>query len=82
MPRSLRVRHDWIEKVKVAVIQNGYPNQKALSHNIRLLIGKYDKVIQADNMKAFVKEIRKIQFDVIDAGHNDLIPKSVIHLPK
>jgi pimeloyl-ACP methyl ester carboxylesterase len=48
----------------------------------KLLLGKYDKVIQADNMKAFVKEIRKIQFDVIDAGHNDLIPKSVIYLSR
>ncbi len=55
-------------------------NQHAIP--CRLLIGKYDKVIQADNMKAFVGEIEKIQFEVIDAGHNDLIGKSIIHLSK
>jgi len=55
-------------------------NQHATS--CRLLIGKYDKVIQAENMKTFVGKIRKIQFDVIDAGHNDLIPKSAIYLSK
>ncbi|MCX8491723.1 MAG: alpha/beta hydrolase [Cyclobacteriaceae bacterium] len=48
----------------------------------RLLIGKYDKVIQADNMKAFVGEIEKIRFEVIEAGHNDLIAKSITHLFK
>lgn len=53
-------------------------NQHAIP--CRLLIGKYDKVIQAENMKTFVGKIRKIQFDVIDAGHNDLIAKSIVHL--
>ena len=55
-------------------------NQHAIP--CRLLIGKYDKVIQAENMKTFVGKIREIQFAVIDAGHNDLIPKSVIYLSK
>ncbi len=55
-------------------------NQHATS--CRLLIGKYDKVIQAENMKTFVGKIRKIQFDVIEAGHNDLIAKSIFHLSK
>ncbi|MBO1047124.1 MAG: hypothetical protein HEQ10_04940 [Dolichospermum sp. DEX182a] len=45
MPRSLRVRHDWIEKVKVAVIQNGYPNQKALSHNTGLSLTTVSKFL-------------------------------------
>jgi transcriptional regulator with XRE-family HTH domain len=36
MPRSLRVRHDYIEKVRVAVARNGYPNQKALAHDTGL----------------------------------------------
>jgi len=45
MPRSLRVRHDWIEKAKVAVIQNGYPNQKALSHDTGLSLTTVSKFL-------------------------------------
>jgi transcriptional regulator with XRE-family HTH domain len=36
MPRSLRVRHDYIDKVRVAVARNGYPNQRALAHDTGL----------------------------------------------
>ncbi|MDB9537152.1 NB-ARC domain-containing protein [Dolichospermum planctonicum CS-1226] len=36
MPRSLRVRHDCIAKVKLAVTDNGYPNQRVLARNIGL----------------------------------------------
>ncbi|QSV54337.1 MAG: NACHT domain-containing protein [Dolichospermum sp. UKL201] len=45
MPRSLKVRHDWIEKVKVAVIQNGYPNQRALSHDTELSLTTVSKFL-------------------------------------
>ncbi|MBD2144598.1 helix-turn-helix transcriptional regulator [Sphaerospermopsis sp. FACHB-1194] len=36
MPRSLRVHHDYIDKVKIAITLNGYPNQKALAHDTGL----------------------------------------------
>ncbi|WP_071189975.1 NB-ARC domain-containing protein [Trichormus sp. NMC-1] len=36
MPRSLRVSHECIEKVKIAVTRNGYPHQRALAHDTGL----------------------------------------------
>lgn len=36
MPRSLRVHHDYIDKVKIAITRNGYPNQRALAHETGL----------------------------------------------
>jgi transcriptional regulator with XRE-family HTH domain len=36
MPRSLRVRHDCIAKVKLAVTDNGYPNQRVLARHTGL----------------------------------------------
>ncbi|XHR83537.1 MAG: NB-ARC domain-containing protein [Gloeotrichia echinulata GP01] len=38
MPRSLKVRHDCIHKVKLAVTGNGYPNQRALAHDTGLAL--------------------------------------------
>ncbi|MTJ47293.1 helix-turn-helix transcriptional regulator [Dolichospermum sp. UHCC 0259] len=45
MPRSLRVRHDCIDKVKVAILQSGYPNQKALSHDTGLSLTTVSKFL-------------------------------------
>lgn len=45
MPRSLRVRHDCIDKVKVAVLQSGYPNQRALSHDTGLSLTTVSKFL-------------------------------------
>jgi pimeloyl-ACP methyl ester carboxylesterase len=42
-----------------------------------LIIGRYDKIITAKNMEPFVKKLHTIRFEVIDAGHNDLIAKSI-----
>ena len=36
MPRSLRVRHDCIEKVKIALTQTSYSNQRAFAHDTGL----------------------------------------------
>jgi transcriptional regulator with XRE-family HTH domain len=36
MPRSLKVRHDCIAKVKLAVTDNGYPNQRVLARDTGL----------------------------------------------
>ncbi|MBD2142165.1 ATP-binding protein, partial [Anabaena sp. FACHB-1250] len=36
MSRSLRVRHDCIAKVKLAVTDNGYPNQRVLARDTGL----------------------------------------------
>ena len=34
MPRSLRVQHDWIEKVKLALRRNGFPSQRSLAEEV------------------------------------------------
>ena len=36
MPRSLKVRHDCIAKVQLAVTNNGYRNQRVLARDIGL----------------------------------------------
>ncbi|HEY5825686.1 MAG TPA: alpha/beta hydrolase, partial [Cyclobacteriaceae bacterium] len=43
---------------------------------LTLIIGKYDKIITAKNMEPFVKELHTVRFEIIDAGHNDLVQKS------
>jgi len=44
---------------------------------LTLIIGKYDKIITAKNMLPFVNKLKKeVRFEVIEAGHNDLITKS------
>ncbi len=45
------------------------------SHRVplTLIIGKYDKIITSKNMELFVKKLHTVRFEVIEAGHNDLI---------
>jgi transcriptional regulator with XRE-family HTH domain len=38
MPRSLRVRQEFIQKVKLAVKRNGFPSQRALAEDIGLAL--------------------------------------------
>jgi pimeloyl-ACP methyl ester carboxylesterase len=47
-----------------------------------LIVGKYDKIIQAKNMNSFLREIKLKRFAVIEAGHNDLIKKAIDYLVK
>ena len=42
-----------------------------------LVVGKHDKVIPAKNMNRLLKFVKQYRFEVIDAGHNDLIVKTV-----
>lgn len=49
---------------------------------LALFIGKHDKVIQPKNMVRFIPKIGMKQFEVIEAGHNDLIKKAIEHLRK
>jgi pimeloyl-ACP methyl ester carboxylesterase len=50
--------------------------------NVQLLIGRYDKIITATNMMPFARKIPHLQFEIIEAGHNDLIQKSISYLRK
>jgi pimeloyl-ACP methyl ester carboxylesterase len=47
---------------------------------LKLLIGKHDKIITAKNMDAFLSKVHSKEFHVVDAGHNDLIQKSLPYL--
>lgn len=42
-----------------------------------LIVGKHDKVIQAKNMDRLLRNVKHYRFEIIDAGHNDLIVKAV-----
>jgi hypothetical protein len=53
----------------------GIINQYAISFTI--VIGRYDKIITAANMQPFLSKLKKKEFLLIEAGHNDLIDKSV-----
>ena len=47
-----------------------------------MIVGKFDKVIQPKNMEGFLSKIRIKKFKVLEAGHNDLIAKSVEAIKK
>ena len=38
MPRSLKVRQEFVEKVKLAVRRNGFPSQRALAEDVGLAL--------------------------------------------
>jgi pimeloyl-ACP methyl ester carboxylesterase len=44
--------------------------------NLRLIVGRYDKIIQPKNMKRLTSRI-----EILDAGHNDLIRKAQLVFP-
>lgn len=48
------------------------------SHKIEtvLVAGKHDKVIRPENLFPLSKKINTLQFQILEAGHNDLIRKS------
>lgn len=52
--------------------------RKVVDHNVRLvmIVGRFDKIITATNVKGFVAQIPSGSLHVVDAGHNDLIAKS------
>lgn len=48
-------------------------------HNIRLtmVVGKYDKVIRAENMKRLLKHVHHYRLEIIESGHSELISQSL-----
>lgn len=53
----------------------GIINQHAISFTI--VIGRYDKIITAANMQPFLSKLKKKDFFLIEAGHNELIDNSI-----
>lgn len=52
------------------------------THSIEchLIAGRHDRVITAKNMESFALRVRNGRFHVIEAGHNDLIAKSLPYI--
>jgi len=42
-----------------------------------MIVGKYDKVIEARNMNRFLHYVTNHRFEIIEAGHNDLIKNAI-----
>jgi pimeloyl-ACP methyl ester carboxylesterase len=40
---------------------------------LRLFVGRHDKIITASNMKGLVSKVPDAEFEILDAGHNNLI---------
>ncbi len=49
------------------------------SHQIPVIMiaGKYDKVIEAKNMNRLLRHLNNHRFEIIEAGHNDLIKNAI-----
>lgn len=45
--------------------------------NLKVFVGKYDKIIKAEGLKKLTSRI-----EILDAGHNDLVRKAIDYLPK
>jgi DNA-binding Xre family transcriptional regulator len=65
MPRSLCVRYDWIEKVKLAVISNGYANQRDLAEDTGLSLATVSNFLTGKpvNYRTVQELCRKLNLD-------------------
>ena len=64
------LRHFQFDLDHIAGILNSKPTP------LTLIIGQYDKIITAKNMQPFINKLKEVRFEVIEAGHNDLILKA------
>jgi pimeloyl-ACP methyl ester carboxylesterase len=76
-----RVYYSWVYFRKLsfslssmALLLNEY--QIALT----MIVGKYDRVIRPNSMEGFLAKVNSKQFEVVEAGHNDLIRKTIEYL--
>jgi transcriptional regulator with XRE-family HTH domain len=65
MPRSLKVRHDCITKVKLAVTNNGYRNQRALARDTGLSLSTISNFLNGKPVSytSFEELCRKLNLD-------------------
>ena len=64
-------RHLTFDLKKIADIIN--------QNNIRLtmIVGKYDKVIRAENMQRLLKHVREYRLEILESGHTGLMQESL-----
>jgi len=76
-----RVYYSWVyfrhlkfdlEKIAKTLNQNQIP--------LKIVVGKYDKVIQAQNMHLLLSKVKQHRFEILEAGHNDLIQKVIMNI--
>jgi DNA-binding Xre family transcriptional regulator len=62
MPRSLKVRQECIEKVKLAVKRNGFPSQRALAEDVELALATVSNFVtgKAVDYATFEELCRKL----------------------
>ena len=65
MPRSLKVRHDCIAKVKLAVTDNGYPNQRVLARDTGLSLSTISNFLTSKPViyNTFERMCRQLNLD-------------------
>jgi pimeloyl-ACP methyl ester carboxylesterase len=73
-----RVYYSWVyfRHLKVAVQKIGSIIND-FEIGFTLVVGKHDKVIPAKNMDRLLQSVKHYRFEIIDAGHNDLIVKVI-----
>jgi pimeloyl-ACP methyl ester carboxylesterase len=76
--KRTRVYHSWVvfRHLKFSLKKIGSLIDR---HQIQLtlLVGKHDKIITAANMGRLLGHVNSCRFEILDAGHNDFIEKSV-----
>lgn len=65
MPRSLRVRPDCIDKVKLALSRNGYPSQRSLAEDVGFALATVSNFLtgKAVDQRTFEELCRKLDLD-------------------
>jgi len=76
-----RVYYSWV------VFRHLSFNMKTLAAIIRrkqiqliVIVGKYDKIIKPGHMIKLLRHLEDYQFEIMDAGHNQLLEKSSLYL--
>ncbi|MEH1905797.1 MAG: hypothetical protein V7L04_31565 [Nostoc sp.] len=79
MPRSLRVRHDRIDKVKIAVAINGYPNQRALAHDTGFALATISNFLTDKPVghATFEELCRRLNMDWKEISTLNIKPKNI-----
>ncbi len=75
-----RVYYSWVVFRKLNFDLNGLA--RTINHNkisLKLITGKYDKVIPSSDMKTFLRKLDHPKFIELDSGHSGLIDLSIPH---
>jgi DNA-binding Xre family transcriptional regulator len=65
MPRSLRVQHDCIDRVRLALNRNGFPSQRSLAEDVGFALATVNKFLtgKAVDYTTFEELCRKLELD-------------------